>query len=282
MQFSLLLPLLLLHLPIKSSSISYIQCTSQCPKLTLTFDNPFSTFIDCPIDRPDNFTTALVCEIDYRIDYDTKQIYLNFKATNDSHLLDTHIPSEYLSQSIWLGFNSESNQPNITHRAYACNRNDDCARKFYHRTIRRLINDGLIIVEEIKINLYNSSSEQFRCRNNRTTVTCPYGLCYALNIEKKQSCTSDRTATLFTEIEYRQPRNSSRERQLIEYKCNRPLCNGHRMMEKIQNLLLDYTHGISRKTHPVKSIRNDHQRLASNLLLLVLFAVLTFHYRIIY
>lgn len=232
--------LLYLHLLIQSSFTFALHCTSSCSLITLSFTHPFFLPEYCQ-----NFTRALVCLIDYRIDYDAKQIYINFKATNDTDIIPTNIPSQVLIQSIWLGFNEQANQPNITHRRYGCNNQHDCARRFYFQTIERLMNDGWKILERIQLDLYNSSmNDKLRCRNNRTTIVCPHGLCYALNIEKKHTCTSDQTATLFSEIVYHTPRNRSNERHLIEYKCNQFFCNGQRMMEKISQDLLDYTHGV--------------------------------------
>lgn len=243
--------LLYLYLLIQSSFTFSLHCTSQCSQITLSFTQPFSLSEHCP-----NLDRALVCLIDYRIDYDAKQIYIIFKATNDTDVISTDIPSQVLIQSIWLGFNQQANQPNITHRTYGCNDRDDCARRFYFKTIERLTIDGWRILEEIKFHLYHSSGDKLRCRNNRTTIACPNGLCYALNIEKKHICTSDQTATLFAEIEYRIPRNHTSERQLIEYKCNRPFCNGQRMMEKISQYLHEYTHGKSTKNITMKSSSN--------------------------
>jgi hypothetical protein len=234
---------------IKYSSSNYIQCTSHCPQLTIKFLQPLIIPIECQENNNirNIYDYALFCTIDYRIDYDAKEIYVNFKASNDTHTFKQQNLSEFLIQTIWLGFNQESNQPNITHRKYGCNTKNDCARSYYLNTIEYLITDGKLKLDEINLELYNQSKKSIhRCRDNnrvgnRSAVRCRNGLCYAHNIDGKQYCTSDNTPTLFSEIEYYLPKFEENERELIEYKCNKHLCNRNETMEIIKNILLNYT-----------------------------------------
>jgi hypothetical protein len=250
MQFFIYLSLFL-YVFIKTSSSNYIQCTSQCNQITVSFLQPLIIPIDCQDDNnnlTNSYNYALICIINYRIDYDAKQIYINFEASNDTNILfKEQNQSEFLIQTIWLGFNQESNQPNITHRKYGCNIKTDCARLFYLNTIEYLITDGKLKLDEINSKLYNQTkSLSLRCRNrnpisNRSVIRCSKGLCYAQNIDKKQYCTSDNSAMLFSEIEYYLPTLSTNERELIEYRCNKDLCNKNDMIKIIKHILLSYT-----------------------------------------
>jgi hypothetical protein len=46
---------------------------------------------------------------------------------------------------------------------------------------------------------------------------------------------------LFSEIEYYLPTLSTNERELIEYRCNKDLCNKNDMIKIIKHILLSYT-----------------------------------------
>lgn len=230
---------------IKYSVSNYIQCTPTYPQITISFQQPLTI----PIDNQDsisNYVSALVCVIEYRIDYDTKQIYVNFKATNDTNRLkENH--SEFLSQALWLSFNKESQQPNIAHRKYECNTKDDCARSFYLNTIEHLITVGISKLDEIHMILYSPSNPKpRRCRDNskpknQSLVRCGKGLCYAHTIDQKQYCAKDNTPILFSEFQYYLPKLITNERELIEYKCNINLCNKNATIDQIKNILIDYT-----------------------------------------
>jgi hypothetical protein len=97
------------------------------------------------------------------------------------------------------------------------------------------------------LKLYDSSNPtRRRCvdsnkKGNRSTTGCTNGLCYAFNIDGKHHCTLDNTPTLFSEIEYHLPVSIINGRELIEYKCNKHLCNSKKMITIIKNLLLNYT-----------------------------------------
>ena len=253
MHFSIDL-ILFLFLLIKYSSTNYLRCTSKCSQITVSFHNPLTISNDCEenLNSTDIYDLAFICIIDYRIDYDAEQIYINFKATNDTNNFKQINQNEFLIQSLWLGFNQQANQPNITHRKYGCNTQDDCGRIFYLNTIEYLVNDGKFKLNEIKFNLYNQSSIKRRCKDsnlkgNQSLIRCPHGLCYAFSIGTKQYCTSDQSATLFSEIEYYYPKLNDNQRELIEYKCNKNVCNGDRMINRIKNLVLDYTNGNKKK-----------------------------------
>jgi hypothetical protein len=249
--------ILLSSIFVKYSSSNYIQCTSDCSQITISFAEPLKIPTEC---KEDNNTTniydyASVCIINYRIDYDSKQIYVNFKASNDTNALEKHNQSQILVQTIWLGLNQESTQPNLTQRKYECNTKKDCARQFYLDTIERLITNGKAQLDEIHSNLYNQSSPiskstRRRCidssrTGNKTAVRCGTGLCYAYYVNdqssKKQSCNYDITPILFSEMIYYLPDFEMNKKELIEYKCNTNLCNKKLMIEKIQKILNEYT-----------------------------------------
>jgi hypothetical protein len=276
MQFFLDL-ILLLCLSIKYSSSNYTRCTSRCSQITVPFLRPLSIPIDCQENNniTDILDVALVCIIDYRIDYDAKQIYINFKASNETINFKQPDQTEFLIQSLWLGLNDEANEPNITHRKYGCRTSDDCGRIFYLNTIEYLITDGLLKLNEIKSNLYNQSSKKRRCKDsslkgNHSLIRCPDGLCYAYNIDKKQYCTADTRAILFSEIEYYSPKSIENQRELIEYKCNKNFCNGNRMMAIIKDLLLDYTNWNRKKSMKEKSSSSNYRNLSFYLFILSL------------
>ena len=159
----------------KISSTNYIRCTSKCPQINVSFLAPLKLPFHCQANTNLNngniYEYGLICVIDYRVDYDAKYVYLKFKASNYSKSFQQPNQSEFLLQSIWLGLNKESYQPNITHRTYGCNTNDDCARDFYFNTIEYLITNGQIQLEEIKSKLYRENIppnklKYRRCRLN--------------------------------------------------------------------------------------------------------------------
>ena len=242
--------ILYLCLFIKYSSSNYIQCTSKCPQIVVSFDDSLTIPVTCQ-ENTNISESALVCHVDYRIDYDAERIYITFKASNDTKNFKEQEQSEYLLQTIWLGFSQGSGQPNLTHRAYECNTTNDCARQYYLNTIKYLITDGKLELDKIPLNLYNpslstSQPTRRRCKDsnkkgNNTLTRCRTGLCYAHNTEKKQYCTKDITPTFFSDFEYYLPRSEVNEREVIEYKCNINLCNRNYMIKKIKNILYDYT-----------------------------------------
>lgn len=237
---------------VQKSSTSYILCTSKCSQLAVSFLQP----LNIPPECQDNNVTdinefGLVCVIDYRIDYDAKYIYINFKASNDPIIFQDFNQSEFLIQTTWLGFNEDSGQPNITHRKYGCSTKNDCARQFYYDTIEDLIKNGQLLLNTIKSKLYRKSlsakrNSSRRCKNSNTTsdrssVRCRDGLCYVNNMNERTFCTYDNIPTFFSEFEYYLPRSTTNEIELIEYKCNRHFCNSNKMLNTIKDILRRYT-----------------------------------------
>ena len=255
--YYILFLIFLLH----STTSKYIRCTSDCSQLTIPFHDPLTIPIECQDNNntTDIFDQALICIIDYRIDYDAKNIYVTFKASNDTKLIHVHHDSQYLLQTVWLGFNHGFNQPNITQRQYGCNTGADCAREFYLKSIDWLINEGKVHLEKIHKKMYNDSStsdsSHLRCidsklRTNRTAVRCRQGLCYAHYVHhqsdqretaNRQSCDRDTMPTFFSEVEYYSPDVNNHRREVIEYKCNRELCNRNEVIKVIHKILDYYT-----------------------------------------
>lgn len=237
----------------------YYRCSADCPQQTINFTEPLNISNHCEeYQEAEPFRLALICVIDYRIDYDAEHIYLQFRATNDTSIFEGENNTEYLSQSLWLGLSFESNQPNITHRQYSCRTEDDCARKFYLTTIQRLIRQGNEQFEKIRRKLYNQTSPRShrRCidsrrKGNRTAVRCDYGLCYAQRthhrfmdhekFSREQQCRRETAATFFNERQYYLPDLMHYERESIEYTCNKHLCNRKETIEAVRTILNDYT-----------------------------------------
>lgn len=239
----------------------YYQCSVDCPQQTLNFSQPLHIPDECQpmTNASEIFRSALICLIDYRIDYDAEHIYLQFRATNDTSIFEGENFSEYLVQTLWLGLTFESNQPNITHRQYGCRTSDDCARKFYLKTIERLVRRAPKSLEKIHRKLFtqNSTLIKRRCidsrrQGNRTAILCPHGLCSAhqthhhfvdkVKSSREQQCRRDTTAIFFSETQFYLPQFIPYEREAIEYTCNKHLCNRHETIEAIRKLLNDYTH----------------------------------------
>lgn len=250
--------LLSFSLLLKCSSSAYIRCSSRCAQVAVTFADPLTIPDYCQ--ETNNLTEvyeqALVCSVDYRIDYDAQSVYIEFKATNETTHMEGLTQSQYLMQTIWLGFNQESNQPNITQRHYRCAVADDCARTFYLNTIEQLIDDGQVHLEKIHRKLYNHSVSSRRCidnkrKTNRTAVRCPNGLCFVDSLEqeprdvhtsKLQGCIRDNTPMFFNEMTSFLPRSGgSIEREVIQYKCNKHLCNRNEIINAVRRILYHYS-----------------------------------------
>ncbi|CAF3835875.1 unnamed protein product [Rotaria sordida] len=245
--------ILFLYLFIQNSSATYLRCTSKCTQITVPFLEPLKISNECQDNNSliNIYDYSTSCIVDYRIDYDAKNICINFKASNDTHIYDGYNQSEFLVQTIWLGFNQDSEQPNITHRKYGCSTENDCARQFYFNTIKHLITNGQLQIDKIKSKLYRQSllpknialrrCEINNTTYNRSTIRCQDGLCYVNNMNEKQYCTSDKTPTFFSEFRSYLPKSTAKEIELIEYKCNKHLCNNNETIEIIKKLLRDYT-----------------------------------------
>ena len=279
--------MLLQNVFIKYCSTNYILCTSKCNQINTPFLQSFQIPDECQFNTTNNhiYDYALMCIIDYRIDYDAKYIYINFKSSNDSYMSERHNHSEFLSQTIWLDFTEELYQPTITHRKYQCNIKADCAREFYFHTIEHLITNGQLQLEQIKSKLHQKSipinrAVNRRCKinnriNNQTTIQCRDGLCYVNTMNKKQYCTNDKSAMLFSELEYYSPNTKYNETELIEYKCNKHLCNRNEIVEIIKNILRNYTNWNDKKQDDSeiinrKSSANIHQTISFSLFILSL------------
>lgn len=244
---------------LRLSDADYIRCSSKCSQLTIPFDRLETLQIECHDNKnnSDIYESALVCLVDYRIDYDAKNVYVQFKSTNDTKDYQMTVHSEYLVQAIWLGFNHGSSQPNITHRQYGCKTEDDCARKFYSKSIDWLISDGRSFLEKIHRKMFDveKRATRFRCidkarQTNRTARLCRTKLCYAeladqssadLSHRMKQRCDNERSPTFFSEIEYYSPDLNRTGREFLEYRCNRDLCNRIEAIKVVEKLVHLYT-----------------------------------------
>ena len=274
----------------------YHQCSSNCPQQTILFSQPLIIPNECQENNlTDIFHPALICLIDYRIDYDAQHIYIHFKATNDTTIFEGMNYTEYLIQTLWLGFSFDSNQPNITHRQYGCTTADDCARDFYLKTIKHLINKAPIQLAKMHRKLYNQSSltsTNRRCidsrrRGNRTAISCHDGLCYAHQTHqifndkhqysREQQCRRESTPTFFSETQHYLPELIPYARESIEYTCNKHLCNRKETIEVIRKILNDYTRwnlpDQDELPLQIKSSNGDRRRYSFELFLITMIIV---------
>ena len=86
---------------------------------------------------------------------------------------------------------------------------------------------------------------------NKTSVRCHTGLCYARynqsessdeNVSKVQKCQTGHSPVLLSELEFYVSPESSHEKELLEYRCNKNVCNRNGMIEIIKGLVHEYTH----------------------------------------
>jgi hypothetical protein len=242
---------------------NYIRCTSsRCSQLTNSFSGPSTFSTECQINNDDTNTYeyASTCGIEYRINYDTEQIHIKFQANNDTDNVEDQKSSESLIQTLWLRFRDGVDTPNEMTRKYTCNTKTDCAKDFYLKTIDYLVKDGLLQIELIKTKLYNDSlllgpKARRRCtdsnrQGNSTSRSCGHGFCfvrlqnYELNEEqnhKEQKCDHPHKPILFSEIQHHIPKSPETEKEVLEYTCNKNVCNRNDMFPKIQNIIKEYT-----------------------------------------
>jgi hypothetical protein len=123
----------------------------------------------------------------------------------------------------------------------------------------------------LKVNARRRCTDSSRT-DNRTSVKCPDGLCFAYEaniegnnrqeIEEKQSCRRDKLPGLFSEIQIHSPFSPTSERRVLDYRCNKNVCNRNDFIEKVQLLIDNYTQWnepktiLIEKTSPTKSLAN--------------------------
>jgi hypothetical protein len=109
-----LLPIIFVHI----SNGNYLLCTSPfyCPRFTVSFSDPLTLPTECQENNNNSviFERAFACGIEYRIDYDSQRVYIDFLINNTTSSLEGHHQYQSLGQLLWLGFNRHTNQPNIT------------------------------------------------------------------------------------------------------------------------------------------------------------------------
>jgi len=260
---------------------NYIQCTSYCSQINLAFSQPTEFPTDCQENNniKNIYDYALACGIKYHINYDTQQISIHFQAINHTGNLEDGTPSESLVQTIWLSLSQKTVQRNEIIRTYNCSTNNDCARKFYLNSIDYLVTEGTSQLQLIRTRLHNDSLLTGEKSRRHCIVTgksaekpsekCKTGLCY-LNLKKfelneqelkNQTCDPENEPYLFSEIERHTPKSIQNEREFLEYKCNKHVCNRDNYFEKIQTLLNEYTNFTS-KNQNNKSITEKKGNLS--------------------
>jgi hypothetical protein len=85
---------------------------------------------------------------------------------------------------------------------------------------------------------------------NKPSRKCGNGFCYARlgNFEldeqqnsKIQRCEEDQKAFLLSEIEHHVPKSIQKEREFLEYRCNKNVCNRNDIITIIQDAINQYT-----------------------------------------
>jgi hypothetical protein len=142
----------------------------------------------------------------------------------------------------------------------------------------------LIFGEESKRRCIDSDK-----KGPKPSVICKTGLCYAYleNYEfneernrKTQKCESENRPFLSSEIEHHTPK-SAQDREFLEYRCNKNVCNRNDTMDRIESLLGDYTDAISKiqGDTPVSEKKGNlsiHQTISSYSLVLFFFLIQLF------
>ncbi|CAF2745690.1 unnamed protein product [Rotaria sp. Silwood2] len=279
-----------------------ILCTSHCPEITISFSEPLTFPPECQnnYNITNIYDHALACTIKYRINYDYEEISIQFQTINDTNIFEDNKPGEFLIQEIRLDLTKTQLQPNEVTRIYGCNSKNDCAREFYLNTIYPLLIDGKSKLNKIKGKLYSNSlivgpKSQRSCSisdliDNKTLDKCGYGLCYVrqenytLNQERnsiQQKCDSELTPFLHSSIEYHAPKPIEKEKQLLEYRCNKNVCNRNTIIPKIQNLINEYTHWNPTIKEPIpvdekKASSSMKQTISSYIVVIILILIQLF------
>ena len=245
---------------------NYILCTSNCPSLTLPFHQASTLPNECQDNDQAIFETAAVCVVEYQINYRTQEISLNFKALNETDQFDVTQQNQLFLQTVSSKFAAYEVDGPFLNRTFYCTMKNDCARSFYLSTIENLVNEGHSKLEHIKTKLFNASvfmdyRSRRRCTDshktgNKTSVACPLGACHAHyvyddsteNIEEKhQNCHRETDSHLTSELKYHLSSASSRQRESIDYRCNKNVCNRNDMIHIIKKIIDEYTNWNSSK-----------------------------------
>ncbi|CAF1651933.1 unnamed protein product [Adineta ricciae] len=239
------------------SDTNYILCTAHCSQVNLYFNDLLNLPENCRDESAQDY--ALTCSVTYHIYFDRQYISLDFTASNDTNYLDEQTSKEILTQTTKLNFNAHPGYDSYDIlRKYTCNTGKDCALDFYKNTISLLVNDGKATLDTLKEKLYNETvlvgpTSRRRCidsnkTGNKTSVKCSDGFCYT-RVEKHdfdqekntktQRCEPTHQSYLLSEIERHMPK-STQEKEVLEYSCNKNVCNRNELIPKIQHLMNDY------------------------------------------
>ena len=240
---------------------NYILCSSRCSSLTVSFADPLTLPSDCQETEGDNTGVsdgASICYVRYNVNYQTQQIQIEFQALNDTDKFQVQPLTHFFLQKLSISLTHPADE---TTREYFCNTKNDCARDFYLTTIEHLIRDGQQKIDLIKTKLYNSTllmddRSRRRCIDstkvgNKISTLCRVGLCYAhyrppesseKNESKVQSCLHNAQPTLLSELEYHVSPEGSHAKELLEYHCNKNICNRNDMIQIIKGIVHEYTH----------------------------------------
>lgn len=255
----------------KSSSIvanNYHLCTSQCSGVDLSFTDALNLPEQCQINEnnpeENSEVSAAICSVEYRINYRYERIQISFSSSNESE----HGHSSHLEQTISFSLQPDFEEHDETIRRFSCNTKNDCAREFYLNTIGPLLAEGKNQLNLIKNKLYNRSllmgpQSKRRCIDSEKTgakpsVLCRTGLCHALfarhhhqNETKTQKCDEYAAPHLRSQNEYHLTDSIAHiQKEFLEYRCNKNICNRNDMIEIIHNLLSEFSHLPTSKILP--------------------------------
>lgn len=250
-----------------TSGVNYILCTSHCPPITRTFNE--STLLEdvCHGEDQNNLASSLACVVEYRIDYTNERIRIDFQGINETELFDAQQQNQYFEQTLSMVLSNDEHDGTELKRKFYCTMKEDCARSFYLNSIGQLIgNENPGKLKSIKNKLYNHSvlmneHSRRRCIDNsgprkNASVSCPMGPCFVSkttvntvenSLETTQKCHSERGSYLNSEIKYHISSSSSQKKELLEYRCNKNVCNREDMIRKVTQIIDEFTHWESSK-----------------------------------
>lgn len=250
---------------------NYRLCTLECSGIDLAFADALTLPAECQENEnnpeENSEVSAAVCLVEYQINYRYERIRISFGRSNDTDKYHSHGNHQQLEQTISFSLQPEFEDHDSTTRRYSCNNKNDCAKDFYLNTIGPLLADGKNKITLIKNKLYNrsllmGSQSKRRCIDSDKTgakpsVLCRTGLCQALfvrhhhrhehqhhqNENKTQKCDEYGSAYLRSENEYHLTDATAHiQKEFLEYRCNKNICNRNDMIEITHGLLSEFSH----------------------------------------
>jgi hypothetical protein len=216
-------------------------CTN-CDDITLLFNNAS----ELPTKCDGKLVEAVACQAIFRMNYLTKEIYLNLTGGEDpqrNYLLDLLVQNKF-------------DEPKIieANTTYNCKTVDDCAKLFYQSTIQILIQNEPVL-NEIQAELFDPTVVNVQqCSDNQDQpITCQNGYgCHGVEIiengkiDYEGECRNASTMTIFprayfmiTLVQGDPPISSDWNH--LGFTCNiHNLCNTREQINKMVKLANDF------------------------------------------